>query len=214
MRSDGALLEAWAQGDRTAGATLFDRHFDALSRFFRNKASDAADDLIQQTLLACVEARDRYSAASSFRTFLFGIGKNVLFNHYRGQRRGGPPVDFAVSALVEIAPSATSVLAEAGRQRALLEALRSIPLQSQVMLELVFWERMTAPQVAEVVDAPEGTVRTRLRRAKELLARELRRIENLGLPLAETMQRLDGWADEVRRAHMPGVAKEKTASNL
>jgi RNA polymerase sigma-70 factor (ECF subfamily) len=80
----------------------------------------------------------------------------------------------------------------------LLEGLRSIPLQFQVVLELSFWERMTAREIGEVVGAPEGTVRTRLRRAKELLAKELRRIENLGVPLETTIAQLDDWAAAVR----------------
>ncbi len=197
-RSDGELLEAWGEGDRGAGAALFDRHFGALSRFFRNKGGDAADDLIQQTLLGCVEARARFAHASSFRTFLFGIARNVLFNHYRAKRTSGQAPDFGVSAIAELAPSATSVLAAVGRQRSLLEALRSIPLQFQVVLELSFWERLTAKEIGEVVDAPEGTVRTRLRRAKELLAKELRRIENLSIPLETTIHHLDDWAAEVR----------------
>ncbi len=197
---DGELLAAWAGGDKAAGAQLFDRHFGPLSRFFRNKAGDAADDLIQQTLLGCVEARDRFKAASTFRTFLFGIARNVLFNHYRSQTSQTQP-DFSVSSIAEVAPSVTSMIAAQGRQRSLLEGLRNIPLQSQVMLELVFWERLTAVEIGEIVGAPEGTVRTRLRRAKELLAKELRRLENLGLPLETTIHQLEDWAEGIRAAY-------------
>ncbi len=198
QRTDEELLEAWAGGELPAGAQLFDRHFGALSRFFRNKAGDAADDLIQRTLLACLEARARFEGKSSFRTFLFAIARNVLYSHYRG--RSVEPPDYSVSSIAEIAPSATSILAAAGRQRSLLEALRSVPLQFQVVLELSFWERLTAAEIGEVVGAPEGTVRTRLRRAKELVAKELRRIENLGIPLETTIHQLDDWAAAVRKA--------------
>jgi len=196
VRDDVELLEAWAGGEQLAGAVLFDRHIGALSRFFRNKAPDAADDLIQQTLIACIEARARFEGASSFRTFLFAIARNVLYSHYRGRRAGSP--DFSVSSIAQFGPSAPSVLAAAGRQRALLEALRSVPLQFQVVLELFFWERLTAAEIGEIVGAPEGTVRTRLRRAKELVAKELRRLENLGLPLHTTIAQLDDWAARVR----------------
>ncbi len=198
LRSDRELLDAWGSGEKIAGAALFDRHFGALSRFFRNKAGDAADDLIQHSLLACLEARDRFEGKSSFRTFLFAIARNVLYDHYRARHRRPQPPDFSVSSLAEFAPSPTSVIAAAGRQRSLLEALRSIPLQFQVVLELSFWERMTAAEIGEVVGAPEGTVRTRLRRAKELVAKELKRIENLGLPLETTIHQLDDWAAAVR----------------
>lgn len=195
-RSDRELLQAWGAGETPAGAQLFDRHFGALSRFFRNKAGDAADDLIQQTLLACLEARARFEGKASFRTFLFAIARNVLYSHYRG--RSAEPPDFSVSCIAELAPSAASMIAAAGRQRSLLEALRTIPLQFQIVLELAYWERLTAAEIGEVVGAPEGTVRTRLRRAKELVAKELRRIENLGLPLETTIHQLDDWAAAVR----------------
>jgi len=195
-RSDRELLQAWGGGEKPAGAQLFDRHFGALSRFFHNKAGDAADDLIQQTLLACLEARDRFEGKSSFRTFLFAIARNVLYTHYRG--RSVEPPDFSVSCIAELAPSAASMIVAAGRQRSLLEALRNIPLQFQVVLELAYWEHLTAADIGEVVGAPEGTVRTRLRRAKELVAKEMRRIENLGLPLETTIHQLDDWAEAVR----------------
>lgn len=179
---------------------MFDRHFGALSRFFRNKAGDAADDLIQHSLLACLEARAKFRGEASFRTFLFSIARNVLYDHYRAKHRGPEPPDFSVSTLAQIGPSPMSLIAAAGRERSLLEGLRSIPLQFQVVLELSFWERMTAAEIGEVVGAPEGTVRTRLRRAKELLATEIRRIENLGLPLETTIHQLDDWAEQVRAA--------------
>ena len=52
-RDDGTLLEAWAAGDRAAGATLLERHHQILYRFFRNKVSSGVEDLMQQTMLAC-----------------------------------------------------------------------------------------------------------------------------------------------------------------
>ncbi|MCR9160636.1 MAG: RNA polymerase sigma factor [Nannocystaceae bacterium] len=199
QRTDRELLDAWAAGEKPAGAALFDRHFGALSRFFHNKAGDAADDLIQRSLLACLEARERFEGKSSFRTFLFSIARNVLFDHYRARHRGPQAPDFGVSSIAEMAPSASSLIAAAGRQRSLLEALRSVPLQFQIVLELAYWERLTAAEIGEIVGAPEGTVRTRLRRAKELVGREMRRIEKLGIPLESTVAQLDDWAAEVRK---------------
>lgn len=197
--TDGQLLEDWSDGDKRAGAALFDRHFGALSRFFRNKVGDRADDLIQQTLLGCVEARERFAAASSFRTFLFGIARNVLFNHYRAMTNPLQQPDFSVSSVAQLAPSPASFIAAQAQRRSLLEGLRNIPAEFQLVLELVFWERLTAIEIGEVIGAPEGTVRTRLRRAKELLAKEVRRIESLGLPLDSTLAQLDDWAADVRR---------------
>jgi DNA-directed RNA polymerase specialized sigma24 family protein len=55
--TDIELLEAWRGGDRRAGEQLFERHYAAVARFFRNKLEFGVDDLIQRTFLACVEGR-------------------------------------------------------------------------------------------------------------------------------------------------------------
>ncbi|MEM6989706.1 MAG: sigma factor, partial [Myxococcota bacterium] len=88
--TDDALLAAWRDGDRGAGDALVNRHFDAVSRFFRSKLGDDVEDLIQRTFLDCVESRDRIQRPT-FRAFLFAVARNRLFDHLRrGLRR---PVD-------------------------------------------------------------------------------------------------------------------------
>ncbi|MFO0633263.1 MAG: sigma-70 family RNA polymerase sigma factor [Nannocystaceae bacterium] len=84
---DLELLEAWRGGDAKAGNALFDRYFDAVFRFFRNKVADHADDLVQQTFLALVQARDRFRGDSSFRTYLFTAARSKLFNYLEATRR-------------------------------------------------------------------------------------------------------------------------------
>ncbi|MEM6993966.1 MAG: sigma-70 family RNA polymerase sigma factor [Myxococcota bacterium] len=200
---DRGLYEAWATGDKAAGAELFDRYFAPMSRFFANKVGEAADDLIQQTFLGCVEAKERFANAASFRTFLFAIAHNVLRNHYRAKRGAREDPDFSITAVAQLAPSAGSLLVAKGERRALLEGLRSIPLASQLILELVYWERMKAREVAAVVDAPEGTVRTRLRKAKHELATALQKLQRRTEPLESTVMRLSDWAEAVR-TELPG----------
>src|SRR4051794_32823011 len=91
---DRALFEAWCDGDRAAGASLFDRHYEAIARFFRNKVDDASSsDLVQSTFLACTEGRERFRGASSFRTYLFSIAHHLLQKHYDRRRRAPVPAD-------------------------------------------------------------------------------------------------------------------------
>jgi DNA-directed RNA polymerase specialized sigma24 family protein len=96
MTSDQELLRAWRAGDREAGGTLFERHFAAIRRFFRNKVDHQVEDLVQRTFTACVEARDRFRGDSSFRTYLFAIAHNVLRDHIRRRRRGTEELDLDV----------------------------------------------------------------------------------------------------------------------
>ncbi len=70
--TDESLLRAWQGGDAEAGAQLFDRHYEGLSRFFRNKVDDSRrDDIIQQTFMAVPTAA--FDGRSSVRTWLFAI---------------------------------------------------------------------------------------------------------------------------------------------
>lgn len=198
MADDAQLLEQWRAGDRKAGEALFDRHFDAVARFFRNKVDRGIDDLIQRTFLACVESRDRFRGDSSFRTYVFAVAHNVLGKHYRSKRRHGDKIDFGVTSVHDIAPSPSMIVAKHREQRLLLQALRQIPLDLQVVLELYYWERLPANQVAEVVGVPEGTARTRIRRAKQLLEQEMAKIANSPKDLSSTLVNLEDWAADLR----------------
>ena len=64
------------------------------------------------------------------------------------------------------------------------EALRRIPLELQVALELYYWEGMAGPELAAALDLPEGTVRTRLRRGRQLVREQL---TELGAPADEPL---------------------------
>lgn len=198
MVGDELLFEAWRGGDARAGAELFERHYPAIARFFRNKADVDAPDLIQKTFLGCIEGRERVRGDSSFRTYLFAVAHNVLFKHFRSKARSGARLDFGVTSVHDLRPTATALLVRRGEERALLEALRRIPLEHQVILELYFWEHLTALEIAEIQGVPEGTVRTRLRRAKQLLEGTLGQVATSPAQLRDTLGDLDGWASSIR----------------
>ena len=118
MRDDASLFVAWQAGDRAAGEALIERHFDAIDRFFATKVGDGGDDLVQSTFLACAEAGARYRGDSSFRAFLFGIARNVLFEHIRGKvRHGVAPADLSQSAIADLAPGVATLANHRADQR-------------------------------------------------------------------------------------------------
>jgi RNA polymerase sigma factor (sigma-70 family) len=194
--SDEELLESWRGGDQRAGDALFSRHFDALYRFFERKTSGDVEDLIQQTLLDCVRARDRFRGEASFRTYLFAIARHQLMGAWRKQKRN-PGLDFGVTSLEDLAAGPSQELREKQDRRHLLTALRRLPLDLQIAIELVYWEKLTAREIAEVLEVPEGTVRSRVRRAREALAELLATLGEPGEAIATTLGDLDRWAAEV-----------------
>lgn len=197
-RDDLQLLEAWRAGDRGAGEALFERHFNAVARFFRNKVDHGIDDLIQRTFLGCVESKDRFRGDASFRTFLFAVAHNVLGKHYRSRRRHGDRIDFGVTSVHDLSPSPSVVVARQHEHRVLLQALRRIPIEHQIVLELYYWEKLSASEVAGVLDIPEGTARTRIRRAKQLLEQAMTALVSDKDLLHSTLVNLDGWAASLR----------------
>jgi RNA polymerase sigma factor (sigma-70 family) len=197
--SDGELLQAWGAGDRAAGEELLARHFEAVVRFFQNKIDRDHDDLIQKTFLGCLESRDRFRGDGSFRAFLFGVARNVLGKHLRQRYREPAALSFAHVSVAELGDTPSLLVVEDQQQELMLHALRRIPLDHQIVLELSYWEGMTAGEIGEMLGVPLGTAKTRLRRAKQLLAAELSDLQ-AGVTGAEpTETRLDTWARGIRR---------------
>jgi len=170
VRDDRDELDAWKQGDTSAGHALIERHYESVLRFFRTKAGDEADDLVQQTFLRCLQHADRFRGDSSFKAFLFGIARNVLFEHVRRKVRDGhAPPDFGVSSILDLEPRASTLLFQRTAERALVQALQAMPVEIQIVLELYYWEELSIDDVASAVEVPPGTVKSRLHRGRELL---------------------------------------------
>lgn len=198
MPTDLELLDAWRDGDKTAADALIKRHFGPLCRFFRNKVTTGVDDLIQATLLTCVERRDRFPEGWSFRTFLFVVARDQLYMQYRKLNRKSIEIDPSVTSVVDLNPSPSAIAAKHDEQRIILEALRRIPIDLQIALELHYWEGMKGPELARVLDIPEGTVRSRLRRGRQLFGTAMTEIAESTEQLQRTLSDLDHWASAVR----------------
>lgn len=181
MRSDLELLEAWrSAGDVEAGNELFERHFLTVRRFFRNKLPvTEVEDVLQRTFLACVEASDRFRGDSSFRSYLLGIARNQLYCHIRKRATDmvAAGLDFSVSSLDNLGISPTENLAKNEAQQVLCAALRRLPVDTQIILELRHWEQLPSSEIAEIMNIAETTVRTRLFRARQALKAQLENLE-------------------------------------
>lgn len=197
-QTDEALLTAWRDGDREAGGELFDRHYASIKRFFASKVGPEYEELVQRTFLRCTQSRDAFRGESSVRGYLFAIAWNVLREHLR--RRIGHDARFepAQDSAVDLGLPGPSTVAGAKREQAvLLEALRRLPLEHQVVLELFYWEGWSAAQIGQALGRPEGTVRSRLRLAKEALRGHVDEVARNPAELSSTLDGLDRWAREL-----------------
>ena len=145
-----------------------------------------------------LEGKERFRSDSSFRTYLFGVAHNLLRDHYRARRRTAVSIDFTETSAEDTGVGPNTLVGKRREQRLLLEALRRIPIDSQIVLELYYWEEMSASQTAAVLGLPEGTVRGRVRRAKQLLKQQLGRLAVSAEELDTTVNGLEGWAASLR----------------
>lgn len=193
---DGQLLAAWEGGDVSAGESLIERYYDSIVRFFRTKTQTGWEDLVQRTFLLCAERRHTFRGESSFGAFLFGIARNVLFEHLRAVLRVRKHVvDFGVSSVVDLAPGASTAYWKKAEHRLLVEALRRIPLELQIAVELYYWEELSVADLAAVSEVPVGTVKSRLHRARLLLHEAMQTLPSRDEDRNRVGSLLSSWAD-------------------
>lgn len=197
MESDEALVAAWRDGDRGAGSRLFARHFEPIARFFYSKVQTGVEDLVQRTFLALVERSEHIPPGVPVRAYLFGIARKLLLRRFRDGRRDGVFDGESVS-VADLGESPSALVDRREHLQLLYHALRSLPFELQVAVELFYWESYSAPEIAAALELPEGTVRSRLRRARELLGEHLRRLSPAPELAAATLHDLDRWARELR----------------
>ncbi|MEM6990842.1 MAG: sigma-70 family RNA polymerase sigma factor [Myxococcota bacterium] len=175
------------------------RHFAPVHRFFRGKvAGGVDDDLAQRSFVVALERADRFRQDGSMRAFLLGVARLELLNHYRKQRRTETPVDPAEMTVQDLGTAAPEALARKDDRRLLARALRRLPLDLQIAVELHYWEQMSSFEIADVLDVPAPTIRSRLQRSRKLLEGLLAQLDGTPAERTESLATLNAWVEQAR----------------
>ena len=147
----------------------FDQYHQAVYSFaYRLTCQpDIAEDITQECFLTLVRAPQRYdSSRGSMKVYLFSIARNLALKQYR-DCRAAQPVEDAEDLLV-IDPRGSMELSSA-----VATAVASLPQLQQEALILFEYEGVTLEEIAQIVGADIGAVKSRLHRARERLRRNL-----------------------------------------
>jgi RNA polymerase sigma-70 factor (ECF subfamily) len=129
----------------------------------RRVGLDDAPDLLGETMVAAWRrVRDLPEDSERARMWLFGIARNTVLNHGRGQRRR-----WALADRIRVDSDRALPAADEGAE--VRDAIARLDPVLAELVRLVHWDRMTLAEAAEVLGIPASTARGRYARAKEEL---------------------------------------------
>lgn len=169
------LLARASDGDEAAFGELYARYQRQIFHYAARMCGVAAgDDVVQETFLAVLRQGGRFDPAKgTVGAYLYGIARHHVIK--RLERQGvtlSEPVEMAADA---VAPQDTP-LETMARERTIdvvRQAVQSLPPAYREVVALCDLEEMDYAAVAQVIQCPIGTVRSRLHRARGLLLRKL-----------------------------------------
>jgi RNA polymerase sigma-70 factor (ECF subfamily) len=166
--ADRAAINRMARGDQDALGELYDRHgrlvYSLALRIVRDQRD--AEEVVQEVFAQAWRQSGRYDAArGSVVGWMLRLTRSRAIDRVRG-RRARPDVAADEAALLDLAdtaPGADEQLASADQATQVRAALESLPFLQRTAIELAFYEGLTHTEIADRLEEPVGTVKTRIR---------------------------------------------------
>ena len=180
--ADAALMLAYAAGDATAFNALYERHERPVFRFLRRSlgadGESVVDELHQEVWLAVVRNATNYEPRARFTTWLYGIARSKLIDHWRARRPGvsldEPAANDADESLLDQLPAEPGVQPEAqaltrAQGAAFLRAVEQLPAVQREVFLLHAEGELTLAEIGTLTGVGMETAKSRLRYALEKL---------------------------------------------
>ena len=170
--SEAALVARARTGDHHAFEILIRRYKDRVLNLARRIVgdADAAQDVAQETFIKAYQKLRRFRGKSRFATWLYRIAVNEARAYLRAQRRRRARWD-KQKALEVSKPAHVEPSERAGR---LVELLDELPEKQRIALALFYLQELSVSEIAQLVGAPDGTVKAWLSRGRERLRKSAR----------------------------------------
>ncbi|WP_338282488.1 RNA polymerase sigma factor [Corallococcus caeni] len=186
-REEQALLVRLRRGDPEAFESLVREHQDRLYDFCFRMVGDReeAHDLVQEIFVSVHQNVRRFREDARLSTWLFRISKNHCLNRLkylqrRGRGRSEVYDEVSAAAIAEGggAPPQPDAALDVARERARVQrAISQLDPDARMLVALRDIEGLSYDEIVDITELPEGTVKSRLHRAREKLADLLGRFE-------------------------------------
>ena len=178
--NDRAAVKRARDGDESAYAEILARHRDRVFSFLLRLlgSSQDAEDAAQEAFVKAFTRLDAYDSSRPFVSWLFGIAHHAALDRLRARRPAALSLDDPDGALdpVDPAPGAEAAAGAALDSELIERLLSALPPLYREPLLLRYKEEMDIPEIARVLYLPEGTVKVRLFRARDMLKRKLQAV--------------------------------------
>ncbi len=166
--SDEELVGQIQEGDIFAFEQLVKRYQSKLLGFVYHIIRDeqAADDIVQESFINLYKTIDRVDRSKKFSSYVFSIARNTTISHIRKYKKEVPLDDILASSEEE---SLYAQIVQAEQSHTIRGALSKIPVQYQKVIRLYYFEDLSYEEVAKSLALPINTIRTHLRRGKDML---------------------------------------------
>lgn len=181
--ADKQLVARVQRGDKKAFDLLVLKYqhkiVGLVSRYLRDQ--DEVLDVTQEAFIKAYRALPRFRGDSQFYTWLYRIAINTAKNYLVSRSRRPPDTDIDVaegefqdnSAVLRDIENPENVLATAQLEKVIYRAIEDLPDELKVAVTLREFEGLSYEEIAEVMDCPVGTVRSRIFRARESIEKKI-----------------------------------------
>ncbi|MDG2278228.1 MAG: RNA polymerase sigma factor RpoE [Pseudomonadales bacterium] len=188
--TDKELVRRVQKGDQAAFDLLFVRYQSKIVNLISRYVSDQEEtlDVAQEAFIKAYRALPRFRGESQFYTWLYRIAINTAKNHLVARSRRPPGVDVDVDE-IEYRDDATALrdsetpeaaLARDQVQATIHQALNDLPEDLKSALTLREFDGLSYEQIADIMECPVGTVRSRIFRAREFVDQRMQRMADPG----------------------------------
>ncbi len=170
--TDTGLLQLCENGNEAAFTALYRRHQTAVFRFALHMSGrkELAEEITQEVFLALIRQPKQYRPGRGpLEAFLIGIARNQLRRHWRNQSR----LEELAGSLAPSVYDPSDDCSKASELRMLQAAILTLPPRYRELIVLCDLEEREYAEAAHLLGCPIGTVRSRLQRARTILAAKI-----------------------------------------
>ena len=179
--TDEELIHWVGLQDKRAFDTLYARYATPLYRYLYRmlwKNQEMAEDIVQDTFIRVLQAAERFEEGRKFRPWLYSIGHNLVKNEYRRKAVRGESIAYGEDMAWEM-PTLDDEYDREQWRKAVSQALEGLSEAHKSVFVLRYEQHLELNDIAEILEVPLGTVKSRLFHLQRRMAKELKAFQIL-----------------------------------